>query len=109
MSGRDHSEECPFCHVWYGGLNDMSCACVTSEVVVRRAGELDPDFNLFTAEVLAANDGKIVPLTLEIGGPTVGEATLKYVSDDQALKATLRVADPKVAEILKGCPPNIFG
>jgi hypothetical protein len=109
MGGRDHSEECPFCHVWHGGLDDTPCQCVTSEVVVRRAGELDPDFNLFTAEALAEHDGEVVPLTLEIGGPVVGQATLKYVSDDQALKARLQVADPKVAELLKGCPPNIFG
>lgn len=109
MGGRDHSEECPFCHVWHGGLNDTSCQCVISEGIVRRANEEDGDFNVFTEEALAANDGKVVPLTLEPGGPAVGEATFRYDPGEKALMASFRVADPKVAELLSGTPPNIFG
>lgn len=102
MDGRDHSEECPFCHVWHGGLNETPCSCVTSEVVVMQPA-------VFTDEALAANDGKTVPLRLEQNGPIVGEATFKYVPEDRALKADLRVADPKVAELLMKFPPSIFG
>ena len=79
------------------------------ESVVQRAGDLDPDFNLFTEEALAAQDGKKVPLTLEPGGPVVGEATLKYDPGAKVLKADFQVDDPKVAEFLKQDPPSIFG
>lgn len=76
------------------------------ESVVQRAG--GDDFVVFTEEVLAAQDGKKVPLTLENGGPVIGEATLKYDPGEKALKANFRVDDPKVAEFLRGSPPNIF-
>jgi hypothetical protein len=62
----------------------------------------------FTEEALRENDGKVVPLTLEIGGPVVGQATLRYVEDERALVADFQVEDPKVAELLRGAPPNIF-
>lgn len=29
--GRDHSEQCPKCGVWFGGLNDTPCACVAPD------------------------------------------------------------------------------
>lgn len=76
--------------------------------IVRRVGDLDADFNLFTKEALAAQDGKTVPLTLEIGGPVVGEATLKYVPANETLVAEFQVDDPKLAETLKKHPPHIF-
>lgn len=78
------------------------------EGIVQRANEPGADFNVFTEEALAANDGKIVPLTLEIGGPVVGQATMKYDPEEKALKANFQVDDPKVAEFLKGAPPSIF-
>lgn len=31
MSGRDHSEECPVCGVWCGGLSDSPCACTEAD------------------------------------------------------------------------------
>jgi hypothetical protein len=64
---------------------------------------------VFTEAALAAQDGKKVSLTLELGGPVVGEATLKYVPGDKALLAEFQVDDPKLAEQLKKNPPNIFG
>lgn len=112
MGGRDHSEECPYCHVWHGGLNETPCSCVTvGGGIVQRAGARVPGerFSFITEEALAAQDGKTVPLTLEPGGPVIGEATLHYSSGEKALKADFRVADPKVAEILRENPPNIFG
>lgn len=63
---------------------------------------------VFTEEALRSQDGKTVPLTLMIGGPVIGEATLKYDPDEKALKAEFRVDDSKMAEILKGSPPSIF-
>lgn len=63
----------------------------------------------FTEEALAGQDGKTVPLTLEPGGPVVGEATLKYDPEEKALTANVQVTDPKLAEFLKETPPNIFG
>jgi hypothetical protein len=77
--------------------------------ILRRAGEPDADFNVFTEAALAAQDGKKVPLTLEIGGPVVGEATLHYDPGEKALMAEYQVDDPKVAEILREDPPSIFG
>lgn len=62
----------------------------------------------FTEEALRENDGKVVPLRLENSGPIIGEATLRYVEDERALKADFRVEDPKIAELLRGAPPNIF-
>lgn len=63
---------------------------------------------VFTEEALMMNDGKEVPLRLEQGGPVIGIATLRYDPEEKALKADFRVDDPKVAEFLKGPPPNIF-
>lgn len=62
----------------------------------------------FTEEALKANDGKVVPLRREPGGPIIGEATLKYDEEDKALKASFRVDDPKMAELLRGFSPSIF-
>lgn len=72
------------------------------ESIVQRVDEQ------FTEEALAANDGKTIPLTKEIGGPVIGEATLHYDADEKALKAHFRVDDPQLAEFLKGPMPNIF-
>jgi hypothetical protein len=66
------------------------------------------DDHLFTEEVLAAADGKVVPLRSNPDGPIIGEATLYYDPDAKALKAEFQVTDPKVAEFLSGPPPNIF-
>lgn len=74
-----------------------------TEGIVQRVDEV------FTEEALAANDGKTIPLRLETGGPIIGEVTLKYDSEEKALKADFRVDDPKVEEFLKGPPPSIFG
>jgi hypothetical protein len=63
---------------------------------------------VFTEEALKAQDGKKIPLTLENGGPVIGEATLIYDSHKKALEADFRIDDPKVAEFLNGSPPNIF-
>lgn len=82
----------------------MSEEETTGEGVVRRVDDL-----LFTEEVLEAADGKVVPLRLKAGGPVVGKATLSYDPEEKALKASFHVSDPKVAEFLKGDPPNIFG
>jgi hypothetical protein len=73
------------------------------EGVVQRVDEQ------FTAEALAAQDGKTVPFRKEPGGEIIGEATLHYDPTDQALKASLETDDPKVAEYLHGTLPNIFG
>lgn len=99
MSGRDHSVECPHCHVWHGGLNDTPCSC---EGVVQRVHET------FTEEALKENDGKKVPLTKEIGGPVIGEATLRYDPERKALMADFRVDDPDVAEFLRGPSPSVI-
>jgi hypothetical protein len=76
------------------------------EVVVHRIGDAA---EVFTEAALAAQDGKKVPLTLEFGGPVVGEATLRYEPEEKVLMAEFRVDDPKVAEFLRENPPNIFG
>lgn len=73
------------------------------EATVRRRNEV------FTEEVLKAQDGKTVPLTLENGGPVIGEALLKYDSDEKALKAEFRVDDPLVAGFLRASMPEIMG
>ena len=54
----------------------------------------------FTEEALKSQDGKKVPLTLEFGGPEIGEATLRYDSETGSLRADMRVTDIKAAEIL---------
>lgn len=82
----------------------MSEEETTGEGVIRRV-----DDHLFTEEVLKAADGKVVPLRLKPGGPVIGEAHMYYDPDEKALKANFQVDDPKVAEFLKGDPPNIFG
>lgn len=54
----------------------------------------------FTEEALEAQDGKKVPLTLEPGGPVIGEVTLRYDSDAGVLIADMRVDDTNIAEFL---------
>ena len=75
--------------------------------VVQRAGGDGPI--RFTEQALAANNGKTIPLTLEPGGPVIGEATLMYDPGEKALMADFRVDDPNVAEALRNDPPSIFG
>lgn len=53
----------------------------------------------FTKEVLKAQDGKKVPLTLKNGGPAIGEATLRYDPDTGALIADMKVDDIQVAKV----------
>lgn len=60
----------------------------------------DDQFTKFTEEALKANDGRKVPLTWEIGGPIIGEATLKYDPGIGVMMADMRINDPKVAELL---------
>lgn len=54
----------------------------------------------FTDEALKEQDGKKIPLRLEIGGPVIGEATLRYDSDTGELKTEMRIDDPKIAAFL---------
>lgn len=54
----------------------------------------------FTEEALRSQDGKKVPLTRELGGPVIGEATLRYDPDLGALVADMKVENPNFAEIL---------
>lgn len=55
---------------------------------------------MFTEEALKAQDGKKTPLTLEVGGRVIGEATLRYDEETKELKARFRVDDPDVAAYL---------
>lgn len=56
MSGRDHSEQCPTCGVWFGGLDGTPCNCPTAQAVkvadrlVLR--EYDPDRREYTGRQL---------------------------------------------------------
>ena len=43
------------------------------------------DNDRFTEEALKAQDGKKVPFTRELGGPVIGEATLRYDPDAGAI------------------------
>jgi len=63
---------------------------------------MDRDDHLqFTREALQSQDGKTVPLRLYPGGPVIGKAELRYDPDENALKASFTVDDPKLAENLK--------
>jgi hypothetical protein len=66
------------------------------------------EHTVFTEEALKAQDGKKVPLTLEIGGPVIGEATMKYEPETGNLMAHFRVDDPNVAEFFNGDTPSII-
>jgi len=61
----------------------------------------------FTEGALKSQDGKKVPLTLEIGGPVIGEATLKYVPG-VGLTAEFQVDDANVTEFLAGESPSVI-
>lgn len=78
------------------------------EGLIRKAGEVGPDNLLFTEEALRAQDGAKVPLRLEINGPVIGEATMHYDAEEQALKAIFRVDDPEVADALLRNRPRYF-
>jgi hypothetical protein len=56
---------------------------------------------IFTKKVLEEQDGKKLPLTLENGGPVIGEATLHYDAEAKALKADFRIDDPLVEDFLR--------
>ena len=58
------------------------------------------EYTYFTEEALKAMDGKKVPLTRELGGPVIGETTLKY-DPGVGVIAEMKIDDPKmVAEAL---------
>jgi hypothetical protein len=59
------------------------------------------EHTVFTKEVLKAQDGKEVPLTLETGGPVIGKATLHYHEESGELRADFEITDPKVKEFLE--------
>lgn len=59
------------------------------------------EHNVFSEELLKAQHGKKVPLTLEIGGPVIGEATIKYDPETGNLMGRFRVDDPTVSEYLQ--------
>jgi hypothetical protein len=63
---------------------------------------------VFPEEILKEQDGKKVPLTWEVGGPVIGEATMKYDPETGNLMAEFQVDDPKVAEFFKGDSPSII-
>ena len=54
------------------------------------------DNDRFTEEALKAQDGKKVPFTRELGGPVIGEATLRYDPDIGALVADIKINDAEV-------------
>lgn len=54
----------------------------------------------FTEEALKTQDGKKVPLTLEIGGSVISEATLRYTPGTGELVADMKVYDVHVAKFL---------
>ncbi len=60
----------------------------------------------FTEDALKSQDGKKVPLTLEPGGPVIGEATMEFVPGTGELRAQLRIHDPLVLDFLKGNNPD---
>jgi hypothetical protein len=68
-----------------------------------------PRNEVFTKEALKAQDGKVVPLTLENGGPVIGEATLHYDEGRGDLIADFTVDDPVVAGFLNESLPDILG
>lgn len=74
--------------------------------VVQRVGQHGDLY--FTEESLRAQDGKKVPLTLEIGGPVVGEATMHYDEGEKVLMADLRVDDPTAKSFIEQDPSFIF-
>jgi hypothetical protein len=54
----------------------------------------------FTKEALKAQDGKRVPLTIEPGGPVIGEAVFRYDEATGNLAAGLRIDDDQIASWL---------
>lgn len=62
----------------------------------------------FTEEALKAQDGKKVPLTLESGGPVIGEATMRYDPETGWLQCQFWIDDPQIAEALTGDPPSVI-
>ena len=71
-------------------------------------GIVQPADDVFTEEALKAQHGNVVPLRLEIGGPVIGTATMKYDDEEKILKADFKIDDPKVAEQLRHGPPPYF-
>jgi hypothetical protein len=56
----------------------------------------------FTEEALKAQDGKKVPFTRELGGPVIGEATMRYDSESGSLIADIRIDSTKVTGDILG-------
>lgn len=69
---------------------------------------MTPGHERFSEEALKKQDGKKVPLTLEPGGPVIGEATLKYHPDTGELHAKFQVDDPFVSEFLRSDASSII-
>lgn len=66
---------------------------------------ISPLGDVFSREVLEAQDGKVVPLRAGSAGPIIGEATLHYQQDSQVLEAHFRIEDQELVRFLKGSMP----
>jgi hypothetical protein len=64
--------------------------------------------DVFTEEALQSQDGKTCPLRFGVGGPIIGEVTMKYDPHTKALTGDMRVDDDNVAKFLAGPTPSIF-
>lgn len=73
-----------------------------SDAIVHKADDFYPE------EVLKDQDGKKVPLRSSLGGPIIGEATLKYDDEEKALKADFHIDDPNVVAFLRGPDPSVI-
>jgi hypothetical protein len=62
----------------------------------------------FTEEALRSQDGKKVPLSRELGGPVIGEVTLRYDPDIGALIADMSIERLNVADILSKNPSAVI-
>lgn len=63
----------------------------------------------FSKEALKAQDGKSVPLTLENGGPVIGEAKLHFDDVSGELRADFNVTHPGLKKLLESNePPTIL-
>lgn len=61
--------------------------------------------DIYPEEVLAAQDGKTVPLTNEPGGNVIGKVDMKYHPETGELHAEITVDDPELAAFLRGPSP----
>lgn len=65
--------------------------------------------NAYTPDELRSQDGKEYPLRLNLEGPVIGKAVMRYDEATMTLNAEFEVSDPKIVKYLNQNASSVYG